>query len=623
MEMATETVNHVKKGGFYQDKIGYRRCKKCHEGTFVNTSSASSLDQCRVCPEGTDQTKLANYRACFCKTNYSRINRFMECSFCFEEGVNCSFDYKFLRPGYYWNWSFPLTNMTAYAQFVTNLQTTDSSYDNSTIEYRGLMPYVQKCPNSESCLNRESHTVEALEGTCSDGYRGWLCYQCQSRYYRVLNTCRPCPDHWWAILEAVVLILLFCGVLYFLIWRSKDKRGNKGTKNEERSLADKVSSRMKIALGFYQVIGELFDSMHEINWVGPLSVVGKFLSFRNINIFELFIRPRCLKDNFVIDSKLEFKIALTLPVFVLATALLVYHICKLVMMFNKSQKPFAIQPRLNKLKSNVYSFILLLLFVTYTPTCDAIFALFPAACKSFNLYQNSTNYQNSTKTIELLRSDFDLPCDGSLYIYHISAYFATIYVITFPCTLLFVLRKYCKTTDPKPVVPYVQGEEVVCHERTRLLSDADRAAVPFWMKFLCENYKPRFWYWEIVELARKVTQTALVTLRGWDDALTILSTIGLSVLFLTLHAKFAPMKIPFEQRLQMFSLSAIFINILIVAVKIPPEYGVLISTLLILLNLIILLIITGEMALGILRFVRKKCFRNYSSGLDPILYADE
>ena len=44
----------------------------------------------------------------------------------------------------------------------------------------------------------------------------------------------------------------------------------------------------------------------------------------------------------------------------------------------------------------------------------------------------------------------------------------------------------------------------------------------------------------------------------------------------------------------MFSLTAIFINVLIVAVEIPHYYGELVSTPLILLNLIILVTITGE-----------------------------
>ncbi|KAJ8048238.1 Leucine-rich repeat-containing protein 15 [Holothuria leucospilota] len=183
------------RGGFYQDKIGMKHCKTCVDGTFVNKTNASNFADCTLCPEGTNQTRLAGYRACFCKQNYSRTNRFMGCSICEDSGVNCSFDYKFLRHGFYWNWSFPRTNMTAYAQFVANLQTNSSLYDLDTIEYNDFMPYAHDCPNDDSCSNNNSHTVGNLSGTCAEGYRGWMCYQCENYYYRVLNSCRQCPGH--------------------------------------------------------------------------------------------------------------------------------------------------------------------------------------------------------------------------------------------------------------------------------------------------------------------------------------------------------------------------------------------------------------------------------------------
>lgn len=129
------------------------------------------------------------------------------------------------------------------------------------------------------------------------------------------------------------------------------------------------------------------------------------------------------------------------------------------------------------------------------------------------------------------------------------------------------------------------------------------SGIPVWLKFLCENYKPQYWYWEIVELARKVAQTVLVTLLGWEDAMTKLLTISISVLFLTLHGKLAPMTYNFEQRLQMFSLSAIFVNVLVASVPIPENYQAFLSTVLILLNMIIVVVVAGEVVVIIFRFM--------------------
>ncbi|PIK51298.1 hypothetical protein BSL78_11818 [Apostichopus japonicus] len=83
------------------------------------------------------------------------------------------------------------------------------------------------------------------------------------------------------------------------------------------------------------------------------------------------------------------------------------------------------------------------------------------------------------------------------------------------------------------------------------------------------EHKDQFWYWEIVEITRKVSQTCIVILFGWGSSLSIFITIFLAVIFFTLHASFSPMKDKFEQQLQLLSLLAIFLNMLMVAV---PAY---------------------------------------------------
>ncbi|PIK39535.1 hypothetical protein BSL78_23614, partial [Apostichopus japonicus] len=116
----------------------------------------------------------------------------------------------------------------------------------------------------------------------------------------------------------------------------------------------------------------------------------------------------------------------------------------------------------------------------------------------------------------------------------------------------------------------------------------------------------KFWFWEILELCRKVGQTMFITLLGWEDALTKLFTIGTSVLFLALHVKFSPMESRFEQHLQLFSLTAIFLNILVAAVHLPVQYQATLSTLLILLDIGVVLAVAGEVVLVLVRIIRRK-----------------
>lgn len=126
------------------------------------------------------------------------------------------------------------------------------------------------------------------------------------------------------------------------------------------------------------------------------------------------------------------------------------------------------------------------------------------------------------------------------------------YVIGFPVVLFLLLRNKAKRIfSHGPSEPLLAINEETGDDLQSLVSDSySNRANPIWMDFLCENYKPRFWYWEIIELTRKVTQTVLITLLGWEHKLTVLLTIAISVLYLTLHARYMPMKSTFEQQLQ-------------------------------------------------------------------------
>ncbi|KAJ8048240.1 Carboxypeptidase N subunit 2 [Holothuria leucospilota] len=580
-------------GGFYQDEIGLTLCKLCKKGTFVKSGGGFSSAQCEVCPEGTNQDREAGFRACFCKKNYTRTNRFQNCSICTEEGLNCSLDFKVLLPGYYWNWSFPHLNITQYSFFVRNLQVEQNftpSDPNTSYTYR--MPQVFKCSKTANCPNEDSTT--RITGTCGRGYRGWLCSKCKAKFYSLLNACYPCPRRTWMVIETVCIVCLCILIYLIVIWQNKLSR----RLDYERSLIDKVSSRMKITLGFYQVVAEVLESFDDIRWTGPLRGLAEFVSLLRFSILRAIIRPHCFRDSWVIDAKLKFRIWLYFPVALITSMLLFYQMMKLCSKLKLGRKI----TDMSKLKSKLYCYVVLLLFITYPPTCEAVFSLYPKACETFQLYEGGS----PNTTITLLRSDFDLECKD-LRTYQILAYCATaFYVVMFPCILLFLLRKYCRghVLEERRKVNATKLE--IDNENIPLINNnkAKHDFVPIWLRFLCENYKPQFWYWEIIELARKVSQTMLVTLFGWEDALTVLLTIALSVLYLTLHVKLSPMKSQFEQRLQvMFSLIAIFINILIVAVPIPATYGPAISTCLILINMFVISIILGEGTLAFLRFL--------------------
>ncbi|PIK41453.1 hypothetical protein BSL78_21701, partial [Apostichopus japonicus] len=358
-------------GGFYQDEIAQTRtkagppCKLCNPGTYVIHGHGTSAKECEVCPEGTNQSRHAGYRACHCKDNYARMNRYGPCFLCLEEGLNCSHEFQSLLPGYAWNWSFPYANISYYEQFVVSLRDGPAT---ATTNYTGEVPRIVKCPRLESCANDN----ESISGNCAVGYR------------------------------------------------------------------------------------------------------------------------------------------------------------------------------------------------------------------------------DKTHNITRLRSDFDTDCAG-LRAYHISAFILTItYVIAFPAGLLYLLRDNhsSRATDNSTLNVVTLDDESVDSSTPLLINDAPRKPAPqVWIKFFCESYKTEYWFWEIIELSRKVTQTLLITLFGWEDRLTVILTTCISVSFLLLHARCRPMNSSYEQGLQMFSLTVIFINVIVAANHFSDDDETAISVILVVLNIFVLMII--------------------------------
>ncbi|XP_071851719.1 uncharacterized protein [Apostichopus japonicus] len=414
------------KGGFYQDEIGSIECKTCNDGNFVEKGSGSSLVQCKVCPEGTDKNVSAGYRACVCKENYARKHRFGDCFLCIADGLNCSKDYISILPGFYWNWSFPNTKPDQYLKFVKNLETKTDDYDNTTMQYKYSMPFVYRCPRNSSCDSKDGLPMYGNDN-CAAGYTGWMCSKCRSGYYSVLSSCHHCPSKLWVLVVFLFVVLSCVALLSFIVWKN-NKISN------QRTMIDKLSSRLKIVLGFYQVIGDLFETFHNVQLQGPLLIFGEFLSMVVADFLQVFVRPQCINEQFEINPLLQFKIVLIFPDVLVTTYLCLR--CTVYFMLKFWFFSLTVRKRAKQTVSKLFTLVVLLLFVTYTPTCNSIFALYPAACSAFKIYSVGN------ESITLLQADYGIDCKD-LDSYHVAAYIATVvYVFGFPLSLLILLRKH-------------------------------------------------------------------------------------------------------------------------------------------------------------------------------------
>ena len=138
------------------------------------------------------------------------------------------------------------------------------------------------------------------------------------------------------------------------------------------------------------------------------------------------------------------------------------------------------------------------------------------------------------------------------------AYFAVVYIFLIPLVSYLVLWKKHKK---------VKVTENESREQQRYISELAAG-----LRFLSENYTGTSWYWELVEMVRKVILTSGLILIGGESRAYVGLACVISGLYGILFAYVSPVEDPFENKMMIITLAVTFVNLGIGAVsKIPKE----------------------------------------------------
>ena len=210
--------------------------------------------------------------------------------------------------------------------------------------------------------------------------------------------------------------------------------------------------------------------------------------------------------------------------------------------------------RFKRAKELVYRYLFFFLYVTYLSTCSKTAAVLPLACQELCRDENEEFCQ------KYLKADYSTQCQGPNYYYLlIGAYISTAYIISLPAASFIALWR--------------QRRIIFC------LKDAKACRRPghgmemmTGLRFLFENYKPRSWYWELVEMSRKVILTSALILVGQESRSYIGLTLVIAGMYGMLFSWIRPMQDAFENRLMSTSLAVTIVNLAVGAVsRIPAE----------------------------------------------------
>ncbi|PFX34100.1 hypothetical protein AWC38_SpisGene925 [Stylophora pistillata] len=526
-------------GGFYSDTLGYvaESCKECPYGSYVpfeNKPGKSILD-CKACPIGTESDVFAGYRACPCLKGFYRTHRFAKCLKC-EVGLVCQDDYASLKPGFWWRWRNE-SYKHRYQDFIQNLSTTSPALDNSSIRYPYSMPLTYRCQVEKSCKG-------GLDSLCGEGYEGPLCAVCSSEYHKQLDSCEKCPSKAWIVAQlSTVLVILFL-LLAFLVWKRRTFE-----KNEGHCLIDMFFSKLKILVGFYQVTHGLLDVFSYIEWPDSLQAVATYSGILQLNLLQ--IAPvQCLFSGLHVNAFGELLLILTLNASIIGISGICYFIYKTVTLKSNNLEEDENPTKINQTKQLVYRNLFFFLYVTYLSTFSKTASVLPFACRKL------CKDEMEEMCEEYVKADYSVQCQGSLYNHWlILAYISTAYVFALPAASVIVLWK----------------QQRVLLSSTDSTQDTDTGVVGA-LRFLFENYKPTFWYWELVEMSRKAVLTSGLILVGQDTRSYIGLAWVVAGMYGVLFSWNKPIQVASENRLMSTSLAVTLVNLGIGAVsRIPAE----------------------------------------------------
>ncbi|XP_078366402.1 uncharacterized protein LOC144650576 [Oculina patagonica] len=503
-------------GGFYQDEMGETGYKTCSNGTYVSEERhpGKSATDCWACPYGTLSNDTAGYRACRCLHGFYRLNRFGPCSACPAYGVDCNNDTAILAPNYFWKWTEQ--NKLFYKSFVDNINTIGPTYNKSFSKFTSSLPKPLKCPRVASCKG-------GIDSECNEGYQGILCATCTTDHYLRFNACLKCPGMTITLLTSLGVIFLFVLVFVMVLW------GDSKATEDSRTIADIIMSCFKIVIGFYQVITGIFSSLVRVQWPVALISMEKYLHVLEGNIFQ-FAPLSCIHPGLRLDQFQRFSTVISVNV-LFVFLILLYLLLKSRYIKGRLDCPNSEKLQaISTLKKSCYRNIFLFLLASYPITSKTIIRILPlpGACVEICFTEDGCT--------SLLRADYSIKCFTArhkLY-WPIAAAFA-LYPVGFPLVMLLLIYKF---RDPS------SGENI-----------------SFGLRVFFENYKERFWFWEITEMYRKLILTSLIFFFGSDSlsqnsfTVVMVGTFGVAYTFLR------PIKGKFEDTLQTLVLWITFFDV--------------------------------------------------------------
>ena len=488
---------------------------------------------------GTDSDLHAGFRACACLKGHYRTNMFEQCHKC-ERGLNCQDEYATLNSGYWWRWRSK-TRKDRYRLFITNLLAHSPVLHNDNVSYPYPLPIPYKCPEEFACKG-------GIDSSCEHGYRGPLCSVCTKGHYKQFHQCKKCPSMAWTVGQLSIVGGLLLIIIALSVWTSKRK--NKQEEGHCFSI-DIFLSKIKIAIGFYQVTYGLQEAFSYIEWPESIGVIGKYSEILQLNILQM-APVHCFFPGLRADAFATLFSIMAINAAIIVFSGVTYVVRKVVISRSKKLEDDEKSKKNSQIKETVCMNMFFFLYITYLSTCSKTATVLPLAC------QKLCQDEKDNSCLEYLKADYSIQCHDPRYNkLVVFAYVSFVYVLALPVATFIALWR----------------------QRRAILATADaNTEITRAMNFLYKNYNARSWYWELVEMSRKVVITSGLILVGQESRSYIGLAWVISGMYGIVFAWNHPIQDAFENRLLTVSVAVTVFNLGVGAVSKIPAENLLVST---------------------------------------------
>ena len=465
---------------------------------------------------------------------------FEQCHKCVE-GLQCTDDYATLKSGYWWKWRRE-THKGRYIVFIKNLQASLPALGADDVRYPYAIPTPYQCPREESCKG-------GLDSPCATGYEGPLCAVCSTGHYKQFETCKQCPSKKLIVVQLSFVIAILLIIIAVLVWARKRNT----IKDDESSVIDMFLSKVKIVIGFYQVTYGLLETFSYIKWPDSMQVIGKYSEILQMNVLR--IAPvHCLYPGMQIDAFGNVFVMMAVNAAVIGISGVAFGISKMIISRNGCLGDEEKSKKLSHAKAFVYRNLFFFLYATYLGTCSMTANVLPLSCRKL------CKDDKEELCSKYLKADYSIQCQSQVYNHSlIVAYISAVYVIAIPVASFIALWRH------RRVISAIEDAETS--------QDAGSSMEMITgMRFLFENYEPHSWYWELVEMSRKVILTSGLILVGEESRSYIGLTLVIAGMYGMVFCWMKPILDGFENKMMSVSLAVTVFNLAVGAVsRIPAE----------------------------------------------------